>query len=373
MINYFLVEGKERKGPFTKEQVLLFYKNLRINNSTLIWREGLDGWVKIQDLEEFRVKPKASSQIKTKEEDLKIPAPNKNQFTAFHNKSDSFKILLAALPLAFFLSFLLKNTFLKWVMWISSMWVHEIGHSFSGWLGSRFMFPVPFLATFGSPVFNALGIVASFILVFLGYKHNKKVIIYGGVWVVIFFASYYFYPKEKLIVYSLFLMVFISLIKISNNFNMKFFSYLGVIFLFLQWYMTFFLDSESWDMIMIFSGIGGEFVIGTLFVVLFYYKFPETVRWDFFRYFFLIVGAYSLLSATIDWHTYASDYSLMPFGTALAGSNDPHGDLNLLRDKFKWSEAVIVSRYALLSKICMIAVAGHYLYFLFKGVSKKTS
>ena len=71
MINYFLVEGKERKGPFTKEQVLLFYKNLRINNSTLIWREGLDGWVKIQDLEEFRVKPKASSQIKTKEEDLK--------------------------------------------------------------------------------------------------------------------------------------------------------------------------------------------------------------------------------------------------------------------------------------------------------------
>ena len=51
MKDYYFLDGKEHKGPFSFEQLVL----LRLNRETLIWVEGMENWEKIKDISEFQI------------------------------------------------------------------------------------------------------------------------------------------------------------------------------------------------------------------------------------------------------------------------------------------------------------------------------
>lgn len=48
-MKYFVVVNNEKKGPLTFDELLVY----NISKETLIWREGMDDWGNVKDLEEF--------------------------------------------------------------------------------------------------------------------------------------------------------------------------------------------------------------------------------------------------------------------------------------------------------------------------------
>jgi len=49
MKKYYYLDGPEKKGPFTKEELI----NLNLDREVLIWTEGFDNWKPIKDVEEI--------------------------------------------------------------------------------------------------------------------------------------------------------------------------------------------------------------------------------------------------------------------------------------------------------------------------------
>ena len=116
---------------------------------------------------------------------------------------------------------------------------------------------------------------------------------------------------------------------------------------------TFGLDAHTQDRSVTFGGCGGELVLGALLVVSFHHRMPDRVRWDFFRWAALALGAWVLVDASVFWHQCAADWSRIPWG----GAFGEDGDMTKLRDQHHWDEARITSTYVALSRWCLGVVA----------------
>ena len=62
MKKYFYSNGSTKDGPFTLEELKYGPKSSDINDSTLIWFEGLDDWTPVKEIEEFRLLLETASQ-----------------------------------------------------------------------------------------------------------------------------------------------------------------------------------------------------------------------------------------------------------------------------------------------------------------------
>lgn len=89
---YFIIRKNKKEGPFKLNQLT----NKNISQSTLVWKEGLDDWVKASSL------PELEGVIKTGPPDFEKPLSNK-----VANETVSFgKFMLGTLVTAIFASIL---------------------------------------------------------------------------------------------------------------------------------------------------------------------------------------------------------------------------------------------------------------------------
>jgi hypothetical protein len=127
-------------------------------------------------------------------------------------------------------------------------------------------------------------------------------------------------------------------------------------------YFTFIASLDTWDAIMIYAGIGGEFVFGTLLTIGFYYRLPDKLRWDFFRFPALVIGLYTYGKAALLWHRVKIGAASIPFGTFLK-AGDEGGDMNRLVHGHGWSEQALVGVYLTTALVCGLTILVHYLLF----------
>ena len=51
--NWFYVEGKERVGPISREEMLQMIDSGKLNSEDYVWRKGFDNWQKLVDVPEL--------------------------------------------------------------------------------------------------------------------------------------------------------------------------------------------------------------------------------------------------------------------------------------------------------------------------------
>jgi hypothetical protein len=121
----------------------------------------------------------------------------------------------------------------------------------------------------------------------------------------------------------------------------------------------------------IYHGAGGELLIGTLLIVSFYYRMPDSWRWDFLRLLAIVAGSFVFLSAYLLWWKVAQGIIDIPKGSLLNGKGDAGGDMDRLHFVFGWSKLQLVTSFLRLGNICSAVIAGHYLWFLWRAYGRR--
>lgn len=208
--------------------------------------------------------------------------------------------------------------------------LHELGHAVVSWESSRAAVPV------------AIG-------PFVGWTHGELEQAPGVYLLVLFFIGVIVYLGVR-----------------HRNRGLV---TLAAILLVGQTVLTFAVDDQHFEAVMLFAGIGGEMALSTLLVVGFYYRLPPRLRWDFLRYPALLVGVYCFGRITWLWMGIQSGRTRIPYGTGIVGSHDEQGDMNRLRFDHGWSETELESRYLLLALVCALIIVGHYVVFALRSPS----
>ena len=246
---------------------------------------------------------------------------------------EEYKIDRLAFPAALLLTALAKLlVFPDAIFWyFFQIPTHEFGHSVAAWLGSRFALPIG--AFIPMAAFTARG--GSFSLfVFLAVLAGSGALGYRAL------KQRCYFP------------VFMSAVTIS-----------------LSVYCSFLLSEFNLNMLFIYGGVAGEFILSTFLIVSFYYDYPKGLRWDFFRFPFLLMGTFTLTSAVLLWGKIARGIEAMPSGSFLNGSSDASGDMDRLISQFGWSAKTLVTHFNYLGKLCGGLVLLHYFVFLFKSMN----
>lgn len=101
----------------------------------------------------------------------------------------------------------------------------------------------------------------------------------------------------------------------------------GIYFLFFI-YFTFLCPQDQWRVRASWGGIAGEIYLGMILIIGFYYRLPDKLRWDFFRFPFLVLGAYSFASSSWRWFNISHGLEKIPYGSLVEGEHV--GDMNSL-------------------------------------------
>jgi hypothetical protein len=83
MKKYFTHNGTEQKGPYDYEEIKILLNSKDIEKETYIWKEGMDNWELVFNLEEFKdLIVSSSDEVKSPEEELvlkrKVPIEKNN-------------------------------------------------------------------------------------------------------------------------------------------------------------------------------------------------------------------------------------------------------------------------------------------------------
>lgn len=245
---------------------------------------------------------------------------------------DSARINLLALPIAFLVAVLCQVLVLPgMVLWyFFQIPFHELGHSFIAWFGGRIALPI--------------GAVIPMVGQTIILEGRSGILVGAEIAVLGFLARWMFLDRKYF--YAVF-----------------FCALLGCVF-----YLSFVIPRPEWKRLMIYSGVGGELVIPTILIVSFYYPMPDRLRWDFFRFIGLGASAFVFMATAWKWHQISTHQAAIPWGSFLSGGGEASGDMNLLRDEFKWSARMIVAKYVELSKLCSVVIIGHYFYFAYQSL-----
>lgn len=126
--------------------------------------------------------------------------------------------------------------------------------------------------------------------------------------------------------------------------------------------LSFFTSSDEARQIAIAAGIGLELVYGGLFIGAFHYHLPRSLRWDFWRFLALFLGALIYSHTTLLWVKIRFGLAKIPWGSAVGTTND--GDLNKLLRQWQWTEADIIERFSGLALLSLVWILGHYIVSL---------
>lgn len=203
------------------------------------------------------------------------------------------------------------------------IWIHEFGHATIAWLGGHRATPLPFGWT--------------------NVGEEKSLFVYFGV-------------------LTLFGLLFWTGAKEQRRWPMGLAITLAVI----QFFMTWAISTDTFDMLLSFGGIGGEFYLSTLLIISFYLPLPAYWRWDFFRYPAVLFAGFTFLGSLWQWRQIDRGLVDIPWGTLFGGSDHIGGDMNQLQIVHGWSDQQIVDTYNGIGSVCVIAILSVYVYFLIK-------
>lgn len=131
--------------------------------------------------------------------------------------------------------------------------------------------------------------------------------------------------------------------------------------------MTWLMPNRTWEMLFVFSGVGGEFYLSTFLMASFYFPLPDRWRWDSLRFVVLGIASSSLWRSFWEWHSIRLGLAEVPWGTLLGGQGDARGDMNRLNYDFGWSTDQIIQTYTFLGNLCVFVVLSLYVLFLLRA------
>lgn len=248
------------------------------------------------------------------------PPPDPKQELLNPASFDSWLVNLVALPLVTGIAFLVSLTPFGFLLKGFHVWMHEFGHATVAWLTGKRALPLPIGWTNVEPeksnfvYFGILGLLG--VLLVAGWKERK-------IWPIL-----------------------IALAVAP-----------------LQFYMTWRLPEYRADLWLAFGGVGGEFYLSAALMGLFYVDFPEKFKWGWCRYVFLFIGASSFLNIWLFWRQVKRGTEGIPWGSMVQGEEDGGGDMNILRDDYRWSNHDIFGTYNHLGTACLTALAVVYVIF----------
>jgi hypothetical protein len=225
-----------------------------------------------------------------------------------------------ALPLAFGVALVLNsNGCGRLLVYASaSNWAHELGHASWRWLNGRSAVPALFFTFYSQP----------------GRSAGFTLLVLGGL------VGLFLWARSEQCV---------GLMALASAFLLTFVGFIA-------------LPPQQEHLLESFAGIFGEFWISTLWVVLFYYRFPDSVRWPKLRWAFLFLGACAYTRILRVFWASRSDMSLLPWGSFFGGD----GDLDRLLAA-GWLVPTIRRVYFTIAAFCGAVLLGHYLYFGWLG------
>ncbi|MBD2231515.1 hypothetical protein [Phormidium tenue] len=201
------------------------------------------------------------------------------------------------------------------------IWLHEFGHATIAWLAGRQALPLPIGWTTLNPqrsLFVYLGIFTLLGLLFwAGRREGKR-------WPMVLAIG------------------------------------LAVV----QFYMTWLLPADTFDMLFSFGGIGGEIYLSALLIVGFYFPLPEYFRWDFYRFPVVLGAAFCFWGQVWLWQQVPKGKASIPFGSMWGDVE--HGDMNQLVNDHGWTPGDIISTYSAIAHLCLFAIVAVYGYTLFR-------
>jgi hypothetical protein len=230
-----------------------------------------------------------------------------------------------AVPLALLIAFIFaaSGNLLTWYFF--SIPTHELGHAIARFLSGGIAIP-----------FGAIIPMAGF-TVFL--SQGRSALVCGsllfGLWFLFRLGR-----RERLIFFPLLCAVFA----------------LGAI------YLTFLAPENVSMMIAIYGGQAGEFILGTLLVILFFYEMPKKLHWDVFRYIALVLGSNAFAYAFLLWMKIKFGNADLPMGSFL-GEGTGKGDLDRLFGEFGWTPKELTNHFVKLGVICLLVIGGHLIVF----------
>jgi hypothetical protein len=225
-----------------------------------------------------------------------------------------------ALPLAFGVALVLNsNGCGRLLVYASaSNWAHELGHASWRWLNGRSAVPALFFTFYSQP----------------GRSAVVTLLVLGSLVGLLLWAR-----SEQCV----------GLMVLAGAFFLVFVGFTA-------------LPAPREHLLESFAGIFGEFWISTLWVVLFYYRFPSVLGWPRLRWAFLFLGACAYTRILGVFLASRADMSLLPWGSFFGGD----GDLERLLAA-GWLVPTIRRVYFTTATFCGALLLGHYVYFGWLG------
>lgn len=214
-------------------------------------------------------------------------------------------LLLQAIPITRFL--------LRGLM----IWFHEFGHAVVAWFSGRQALPLP--------------------LGWMVYNPDRSVVV-------------------MLLLLSLEGVLLVMGVRSKHRMFTSFAATL-IAFQLLGW---FWLPHATFEVLMSWSGIAGEFILPTVLIVLSLYPLPDYFKWSFYRYPVQLASCYGLVHSLMFWRDVSSGRVGVPYGSIW---NPDHGDMNDLVH-IGWSESDIIRSYDSLGWCCVLCIGAVACYRL---------
>jgi hypothetical protein len=210
------------------------------------------------------------------------------------------------------------------IVFIVQIWFHEIGHAVPAWLSSRAALPLPFGFTFWREESSWFtGLCVLFLIGVLGVTSFREKRYYGVA---------------------------------AAGVLLGFWAYMSLV-----------LDSRESIGWILFGGLLGELVLSTVAIVSFYYRAPDRLRWDFWRYVVLIPAACVFASSFAMWIRIEQGTQALPLGSIIGAPGDGTGDIERMMAGYDWTGAALTTTYRTIGTICLLVIVGHYVFFAFRA------
>ncbi|NMF82269.1 hypothetical protein [Nodosilinea sp. P-1105] len=237
---------------------------------------------------------------------------------SFHNRYSNALIFPALMGLGMAMN---AVPMIDRLLWGIKIWIHEFGHATVAWMAGRQAIPLP-----------------------IGWTNIN--------------------PQRSLLVY-LGILVLLGLLFWAGRREQKRWPMgLAVVLAILQFWMTWVMSVNRFDMLLYFGGIGGELYLSTLLMVGYYFPMPNYWRWDFYRFPVVLGAAFTFWGQFGLWKQIRRGRASIPFG-GLWGDAD-HGDMNILANRHGWTPGDMINTYNGIANVCLLALIGVYGYVLYR-------
>lgn len=233
---------------------------------------------------------------------------------------------VCALPLAMLLALVFTTPwFGRMLIMPVQIQFHELGHALPAWLSSRAALPLPFGFTFFSEEPSLFtGLCMLFLLGVFGYRSLLE-----RRWAA---------------------------------------SALGGALLIAFAWLSLFASHERSRMLVLAGGFVGELALSALMLIAFYLRFPDRLRWDFFRFVALVPSSAAWLTSARTWRAIARKDAALSMRSFLPG--DGNGDFERLIAEYDFTIDSITRLGMLSVRLSALAMLVTYLGFAARALRR---